>query len=62
MIKKILHLWIRSYQCTQEWTSMIERWVLEKIEPLRKENLIILRDPQRMIQAGAYVVDGWAER
>ncbi len=41
---------------------MIEEWVLEKIEPLKKEPLIILRDPQRMIQPGAHVVDGWAEQ
>lgn len=41
---------------------MIEQWVLEKIDPLKKEPLIILRDPQRMIQPGAHVVDGWAEQ
>jgi len=40
---------------------MIERWILDKIEPLKPAALIILRDPQRMILAGAYVVDGWAE-
>ena len=40
---------------------MIESWVLEKIDPLKNESLIILRDPLRMIRAGAYVVDGWAE-
>ncbi len=39
---------------------MIESWVLEKLEPLRKESTIILRDPQRMIQRGARAVDGWA--
>lgn len=41
---------------------MIEQWILDKIEPLKPAPLIILRDPQRMIQAGAYVVDGWAEK
>ena len=40
---------------------MIEQWVLEKIDPLKKESLIILRDPQRMLKPGDYVVDGWAE-
>ena len=40
---------------------MIEQWILSKIEPLKPAPLIILRDPQRMIQAGAYIVDGWAE-
>jgi len=40
---------------------MIEQWILDEIEPLKPASLIILRDPQRMIQAGAYVVDGWAE-
>lgn len=40
---------------------MIEQWILNKIDPLKKNRLIVLRDPQRMIQAGAHVVDGWAE-
>ena len=40
---------------------MIENWILNKIDSLKKQRLIILRDPQRMIQAGARVVDGWAE-
>lgn len=40
---------------------MIEQWILNKIGPLNGDPLIILRDPQRMIQAGARVVDGWAE-
>ena len=40
---------------------MIEQWILSKIEPLKPAPLIILRDPQRMIQAGAHVVDGWAD-
>ncbi len=40
---------------------MIEPWILSKLDPLRPAPLIILRDPQRMIQAGARAVDGWAE-
>lgn len=40
---------------------MIEQWILNKIEPLKRDPLIVLRDPQRMVQAGARVVDGWAE-
>src|SRR3954470_23898220 len=40
---------------------MIDTWVLEKLDPLRREPLIILRDPQRMIRRGARAVDGWAE-
>jgi hypothetical protein len=40
---------------------MIEQWILDKIEPLKAERLILLHDPQRMIQPGARVVDGWAE-
>jgi hypothetical protein len=40
---------------------MIEQWILDKIEPLKPAPLIILRDPQRVIQAGAHIVDGWAE-
>src|SRR5579875_987123 len=40
---------------------MIEPWVLDKLAPLRREPLIILRDPQRMIRRGARAVDGWAE-
>lgn len=40
---------------------MIEQWILEKIEQLAGKNVIIMRDPQRMIISGAHVVDGWAE-
>ena len=40
---------------------MIDQWILEKLEPLDGKNVIILRDPQRMIVSGAHVVDGWAE-
>ncbi len=40
---------------------MIEQWILDKIEPHKRASLIILRDPQRVIQPGAHVVDGWAE-
>jgi hypothetical protein len=41
---------------------MIEQWILDKIEPHKRAPLIILRDPQRVIQPGAHVVDGWAEQ
>lgn len=40
---------------------MIESWILSKLDPLRPAPLIILRDPQRLIQPGARAVDGWAE-
>jgi hypothetical protein len=40
---------------------MIEQWVLDKLNPLRAEPLIVLRDPQRMIRRGDRAVDGWAE-
>ena len=40
---------------------MIETWVLEKLDPLRKEPLIFLRDPQRRNRRGARAVDGWTE-
>jgi hypothetical protein len=49
--------------CAEEkGTGMIEQWILSKIEPLKRAPVIILRDPQRMIQPGAFVVDGWAEQ
>jgi len=38
----------------------LEQWVIEKLEPLKRERRIILRDPQRMIQRDARAVDGWA--
>jgi hypothetical protein len=40
---------------------MIDQWILAKIEPRKNDPLLILRDPQRMLQPGARVVDGWAE-
>ena len=40
---------------------MIEQWVIDRLNPLKDEKLIILADPQRMIQAGARAVDGWAK-
>lgn len=40
---------------------MIEKWILNKLEPLKNKNTILLRDPQRMILPGARAVDGWAE-
>ena len=39
---------------------MIEEWILNKIEPLKPTSPIILRDPQRILQNGAHVVDNWA--
>jgi len=40
---------------------MIDQWILEKIEPLKPASPIILQDPQRILEAGTHVVDGWAE-
>jgi len=40
---------------------MIESWILDKLNALRSERSIIVHDPQRMIRAGATVVDGWAK-
>jgi len=40
---------------------MIEPWILSKLDPQRPAPLIIVRDPQRMIQPGARAVHGWAE-
>ena len=39
---------------------MIEPWVIDKLNPLKGENLVIVADPQRMIRSGAQAVDGWA--
>ena len=41
--------------------SCSNQWILSKLDPLRPAPLIILRDPQRMIQPGAYAVHGWGE-
>ena len=40
---------------------MIEKWVIDRLDPLKSESLIILGDPQRMIRAVARAVDGWAK-
>ena len=40
---------------------MLEVYILQKLEALKGSPLIILRDPQRMIQRGARAVDGWAD-
>ena len=40
--------------------TQVEQWVIEKLEPLKKERRIVLSDPQRMIQRDARAVDGWA--
>jgi hypothetical protein len=39
---------------------MIENWILGKLAAANPSPMIILRDPQRMIRAGARAVDGWA--
>ncbi len=41
--------------------DMIEQWVIDRLNPLKREQLIILADPQRMIRAGPQAVDGWAK-
>ncbi len=41
---------------------MLEQWIVDQLEPLAPRPLVIVRDPQRMIQKGAFAVDGWAER
>ena len=40
---------------------MIDQWVIDKLNPLKREKLVILADPQRMIRAGDQAVDGWAK-
>ncbi|SRR5208283_2835147 len=40
---------------------MIGSWVIDRPNPLKTENLIILADPQRRIRVGARAVDGWAK-
>ncbi len=40
---------------------MLDAYILTKLEPLKDERMILLRDPQRMIQRGARAVDGWGE-
>lgn len=42
-------------------TPVLEQWILEKLEPHKAASVLIVRDPQRMIQSGAEAVDGWAE-
>ena len=41
---------------------MLDHWIITRLNRLQAHPLIILRDPQRMIQKGAYAVDGWAEQ
>jgi hypothetical protein len=41
---------------------MLEKWIIDKLTPLKNEKLIILADPQRMIRSGAQAVDGWAKQ
>ncbi len=41
---------------------MLDSWIVNKLDSLKAHPLIILRDPKRMIQKGAFAVDGWAEQ
>ena len=41
--------------------QQLEEWVIGKVEPLKHESRIVLRDPQRMIRKDARAVDGWAD-
>ncbi len=40
---------------------MISRWILDKLDHLKDEKRIILKDPQRMIRRGELAVDGWGK-
>jgi len=40
---------------------VLEQWILDQVSPLSPASPVILRDPQRVIRKGAWVVDGWAE-
>jgi len=40
---------------------MINQWIKNKVEPLKEEPVIILKDPQRMIQPGDFTLDAWAK-
>lgn len=40
---------------------MIESWILEKLDAWGQVPMVILRDPLRMIRAGARTVCGWIE-
>lgn len=42
-------------------TDAISNWIERQIEPLKHEPIIIVRDPQRMVRQGDYILDGWAE-
>jgi hypothetical protein len=37
---------------------MLEKWVINRLDPLEAERLVILADLQRMIRAGAQADDG----
>lgn len=43
-------------------TDAISGWIESQIEPLKGEPIIIVRDPQRMVRQGDYMLDGWAEK
>lgn len=40
---------------------MINQWIKNKVEPLKEESVIILKDPQRMIEPGDFALDDWAK-
>lgn len=39
---------------------MINQWILEKINLIKDEQIIILKDPQRIIRPGDYLLDEWS--
>jgi hypothetical protein len=40
---------------------MMSEWIKQKLDPLVGEPLIILKDPQRLIRRGDFIVHGWGE-
>nr|MBI9047570.1 hypothetical protein [Anaerolineaceae bacterium] len=41
---------------------MINKWILEKINLLKNETIIILKDPQRMLRSGDFLLDEWSQQ
>jgi hypothetical protein len=39
---------------------MINQWILGKIDPLKDESIIIIKDPQHIIRPGDYLLDEWS--
>ncbi|MAT45424.1 MAG: hypothetical protein CL609_24110 [Anaerolineaceae bacterium] len=39
---------------------MINDWILDKLNPLQNETTVILKDPQRIIRPGDYILDEWS--